>query len=284
MRPEDAMTGARGLSVWVAMAAGNTAGAGAQPILVPSAFTAPAGGGVTIAVQEERAQGLVALPWRDGAAWVFVRQLGGQRNYSQEDPPPVDPARPADLRVTVEAPGVALVGLDMTPREWEWSAGEIAAFAAGAAHQGDCPAGPARVTRLLSAATLIRGVEPGHPPAPDQTAVSKAGLQVEFRPLIDPTAMASAGDVPVRLYVLGEGVPRAAISAVHQESGHAERFSTDTKGITNVRIDRAGVWRLEFDALLRASGPDSPWVAASATLTFEVPAFAEPAPAGEAPR
>lgn len=121
-----------------------------------------------------------------------------------------------------------------------------------------------RVLRVQSACALVRAGS-----AATDVAVSKSGLATEIRALMDPTALLLPSDMAVRVYADGSAVAGATVIATHAASGEERRTTADDKGIAPVRLDRTGVWRVEFHHAAPSRDGGADWVVYTCVLTFE---------------
>ncbi|GJQ28604.1 MAG: hypothetical protein HBSAPP03_04880 [Phycisphaerae bacterium] len=264
---------ARRILVVVGLLAAHAAGQ-TSVCLHPASFTVEAGRAASLRVQQAQGEGWADTNWPASVEWMFVRVAGTQANYDAESAP--KPDGQGRVSITPVAAGVALIGLDMAADERAWEPAAIAAFAAKAGRADLCPNAPTPVRHVRSASALITVTEPASP-AVQSAATGKSGLAVEIRPLMDPTAMRPEGDIPVRVYLGGEGAAGAVVRATHRASGAAVVVKADGKGIAALRIDQPGEWLVEFHVLREARHEGGPMEAFSGTLTFEAP----PRPAGE---
>lgn len=246
---------------------------GAAPagvVLKPSSFSAAPGDAIRVGLAETGAAN-AAPAWPAEPAWFFVRLTGSQENRGPADAPAPDGA--GTVRVPLPAAGVAMIGLDFTPRTEVWTPAAVTRFAAATGRPDACPSKDAKVEILVSATTLVHiRPAPGAPTPIDTTATSKSGQQVEIRPLMDPTAVPPGADLAVRIYMQGEAAPGVEVRATHVATGTVQRLRADAKAIALIRVTAAGEWRLEADVLRPLTDADAQWRAGSASLTFTTPA------------
>lgn len=211
--------------------------------------------------------------------WAFVRAAGAQENLERFQP--ASEREDAVLRRLVE-PGVTLIATDRRPFVESIPAGEWMAFLAAnlgpealpADWRTRIPEGVVRVRRRESSKLLVRVVgENGWLPN-SATAQSKTGQAVELRPLADPTSVALKSDLPLRAYLPAARKDGNKVLAHHHESGRGQTFLTDAMGSGFFTVSVAGVWTVAAHAVRPlADDEGADWELASATLTFEVPAF-----------
>lgn len=244
----------------------------AAPVLELSATAGHSHEPLVLKVGSVGAEGAIqSVPWPESqrVAWLFVRVSGTQENRDAQTLGSID----ADgaRRVMPGAAGVALVGCDLVPSSEMWTADQANAFARVCGEEDLCFKDNILVHHSISAACLTQvAAAPGDQARfrSNTAATGKSGQASEIRPLMDPLAI-EGGDLAFRVYVGGEAVPRAAIRAVHVESGVVQSVQADAKGIGVVRVDLPGAWRLEFHTITAI--PDSQvesWQATSCTLTF----------------
>lgn len=238
------------------------------------------GESATLRLESHGAEGVREIAWGEaGVEWVFVRDSHSQRNHAGA---PIE-ADGRTLRVSPTRAGVTMVGVDLARRvevmgveafgrlmERAGKGLEEMQTGPGKAPPRDqeAPArdaeAPLRVLRVESACALVRVGG-----AATDVAVSKSGLATEIRALMDPTALLLPSDMAVRVYADGSGVPGATVIATHAASGEERRTRADDKGIAPVRLDRAGVWRVEFHHAARSRDDGADWVVYSCVMTFE---------------
>jgi len=209
-------------------------------------------------------------------SWFFVRLAGTQENRDSTNAPPPNPD--GTLPVTLALSGIALIGLDLAPETMQWDPETFAAFAKSCGDGDRCPTGASTVERRISAATLVRvSADADGEAESDSTAMSKAGLAAEVRPLMDPTVLGVGSDLPLRFYIDGEAIIAVRVTATHKATGTTRSSVTDAKGMAFFRIDHAGPWTVEFHTLAALTAPTDPnpvWRATSGSLTFAAPTAA----------
>jgi len=243
--------------------------------LTPDRFTTTPTTPIALSYPSSAASTFPAAP-----SWFFIRLAGTQENRDASNTPAA--TRDGTLSLTLPLAGVALMGLDLAPQTSQWTLDVLHAFALSTGHADLCPTAAATVEHRISAATLVRVTTDSGEARPDATATSKSGLAAEIRPLMDPTTLGVGSDLPLRLYVDGEAVADARITASHAATATTRSASTDARGIASIRIDHPGPWTLEFHTLTPLTDPADPhprWRAASASLTFSAPVALPPADA-----
>ncbi len=231
-------------------------------------LTLEPGESASLRLESVGAEGAREIAWGGaGVEWVFVRDSRSQRNH--QSAPAGDDGM--TVRVSPVRAGVTMVGVDLARRVEVMKAeafGQLAERAGKASETvpGKVPPrdGGVRVLRVESACALVRVGG-----AATDVGVSKSGLATEIRALMDPTALRLPSDMAVRVYADGSGVPGATVIATHAASGAERRTTADDKGIAPVRLDRPGVWRVEFHHVARARDDAADWVVYSCVLTFE---------------
>jgi len=246
-----------GLRAWIVVLA-SAPGALAQEaaLLRPQAFSVGVGESVKLAFPADRLDHL------------FVRAGGTQANIHR-----VDPGDDGRVALRMERADASLIGVTFRPVVVEMLRADMEAIV-GADHRAGAPADKGvRVRRVECAAALVRVVGEG-PITPSITATSKAGLDVEIRPLVDPTAMRAAGDVPVRVYLDGEARGGVRLAATHESSGRVVELTSNPSGTAVLRVDGPGVWRIEVRISRRLEGDaEAEWEVRTGALVFEVPEF-----------
>lgn len=242
--------------------------------LVPDAYTTSTGVPFAISVRQGHAASWNESNWPNPVDWLFVRAAGAQTNMGAGDAPKPDARGRAAL--TIDHAGVAMIGMELAPTDSDWAPAVVREFAARANREDPCLTAPMPVRYVRSAVTLIHATDAAGGAGTDSSATSKAGLQVEIRPLMDPTRMQPGGDIPMRVYLEGDAAAGGTVHATHMPTGRTQRVKADAKGIAPLRIDAAGEWRLEFHEFRKARAEGEAALAASATLTFEVPAVEAP--------
>ena len=248
--------------------------------LAADRLTLGPGESATLHLETRGPDGVREIAWDEaGIEWVFVRDSRSQRNHPSA---PVE-ADGRTVRVAPTRAGVTMVGVDLARRvevmgveefgrlmqragqAWEESAtGHEKAPPPGQEAPLRDAVAQVRVQRVESACALVRVGG-----SATDVAVSKSGLATEIRALMDPTALLLPSDMAVRVYADGSGVPGATVIATHAPSGEERRTKADDKGIAPVRLDRTGVWRVEFHHAAPSSHDGADWVVYSCVLTFE---------------
>lgn len=235
--------------------------------LTPDRFHTTPSQPITLSYPSPTASEFPAAP-----AWFFVRLAGTQENRDATNA--TAPSPDGTLALPLPLAGVALIGLDLPTETSEWDAQTFTTFAQSAGRHDLCPTTPSTVEHRISAATIVRisneANSAGNAPS-DPTATSKAGLAAEIRPLMDPSALGVGSDLPIRIYIDGDAVAAARVSATHEATGTIINAATDSKGIATVRIDHAGKWTIRFHTITELTAEKDPhpvWRATSGSLTF----------------
>jgi uncharacterized GH25 family protein len=95
------------------------------------------------------------------------------------------------------------------------------------------------------------------------------GLNAEFVPATDPTAVHAGGSLTVRLLRDGKPVGAAAVTAVSE--GSSIKGQTDADGSITLKIDREGAWLVKTVHMVRLSKAESAeadWESYWVTLSF----------------
>ncbi|HEX6198768.1 MAG TPA: DUF4198 domain-containing protein [Thermoanaerobaculia bacterium] len=147
----------------------------------------------------------------------------------------------------------------------------------GPASERGLPDSWSRVTRAAKIVSCPAAGSPGAFAARVAAAgllTAKTGSRIEIRPLVNPATVRPGSDLPVRLYVEGDAVTGARVTAVGPGGLRRDAFS-DGAGIAVLRIPAAGLWTLELHRrsapLVVTAGSGGPAGPAMATFTFEVP-------------
>ncbi len=128
---------------------------------------------------------------------------------------------------------------------------------------------PPSVRCTRSACALFSIGQPGL----GAVSLKKSSFSASVRLYADPTSIRVGGDLPLRLYVKGEPMPLVKLRAGSDGQEQAQELFSDSEGFARVKLDRPGVWQVEFSAI-RAARRDAAaeWVHASHSLVFFVPA------------
>lgn len=186
------------------------------------------------------------LPWAgERISWMFWRTGDRQENRHQ----PTADSRDG-FPVELATVGASVVGLELDAREQVLDRAEFdrlaqaAGWSKGAKRPAIAPDGRVSIQRSASLVTIVRPDASDRRPSP--ISVSKLGVRAEIRPLMDPTTMGVGGDLPIRVYVNGSSVAGQRVVAIEPETGTRRTVTTRQDGFADVRIARAGLWRLEF--------------------------------------
>lgn len=202
--------------------------------LVPERFEFREGELVPMYLRE----GDSATPWREQhVRWLFVRGGGRQANLDRVPPGP-------RVMLELSTPGATMIGLDAP-----WTVDAM-----GTRH-----------VRSAAALLLVTAGDGDVPPS--ATAVSKSGLEVEIRPIMDPTNAAVGSDIAFRLYRKGDAQAGTALIARHAD-GESQRILTGPEGFATMHVTKPGVWLVS--TMFTRMAAEVPEVC-SGTLTFKVP-------------
>lgn len=248
---------------------------------VPAEVEASGSGSVELRFVRESTHAVELQPWpAREIGWLFVRGEGTQRNYDALPPLAADATR---LNLELEGPGPLLVGWDLPPRVEPMHPVVLRVFIAERSHDRPVPRAiqalaeyeTVRVLRLESLALVVgppAGAAPAGAPA---IAISKAGLRMELRALLDPSFLAPGSDLPFRLYLPEGGREDVLVRCVHLESRATHPLTLTQDGSVRARPDRPGAWMLEATRVRALDGSPAAQGAAlelaSTTLVFVVP-------------
>ena len=245
--------------------------------LKPAGFYITAGRPVQVRASQGSGIQVRSVPWpTDQINWLFIRATNSQEN--REDVGPRD-AGSDFIEITVNKPGVALVGLDAKPDLQSWSAAELDPFLkrnlTTEAYQEFTARAKEKsvwkIRRVQYAKTLVRIADAdAQSPAPSSVAMSKTGQIAELRAMIDPTLALVGGDLPLRTYVDCDALGGVKVLAACVATGKTQEALCDKAGFANIRIDSTGEWRVEFHAWRPPPDESCDGALYSATLTFEV--------------
>lgn len=206
--------------------------------------------------------------WPDPVKRLFIRSPGFQENRSAEDAPKAAFGQ-RSVAVTLEHPGVTLVGIDLAPLDLDWPAESLRALAGAAPHA--IPGTGAVRARLIECAKSIVRVGSG-PGSHETVGTSKAGQVVEIRPFMDPAASPVGSDVALKVYIRGDAVQDAVVTATNASTGEVQHVNLAPSGNGFFHVASPGLWRLEFRKAIRTEKENQPpWTVYSATLTFATP-------------
>lgn len=234
--------------------------------LVPNSRSAAVGSRVQLEWRADFTDVSRKRPFPTGeVAWLFLRIAGTQSNWdavTTKDPSQVE------LPVPLTEVGVALIGLDLRPREG-WATGPQWASRLRTLGIELSVGDKVWIREHRSAAVLVRSLGSDPDPEASQAATAKTGLDAEIRALMDPTTLVPGSDLAFRVFDNGAAIPRAVVVATSERTGRTQTVSCDDSGIGHVRIEAGGVWRLEFQHAREL--PDRPgWKLIVGSLNFEV--------------
>ncbi len=277
----------------LAAAGGATARARAQSIsyLLPDRYEVVVGREVAVHVARGTSGVLATIPWPgEGIEWFFVRTAGTQRNLAQPGT-----ALPGEdfLRLHLEEPDVALIGMDTRPWIESVRGNEMRKFLESAVAASALPSDwmaqtsseTVRVRHIESAKLLVRVVKSA-PGSKDEwrgsaTGPSKSGQRTEIRPLIDPTAIAVGSDLPLRIS-WADSVNVDVRVVTRQVATGTTLTSLAPGGAGWFTVSAPGEWRVEVHRAKRLKDdPAADWELETATLSFLVPALSKPAGGGK---
>jgi hypothetical protein len=234
--------------------------------LVPSSRTATVGSRVTIEWRADFTDMSRKQPFPTSeVAWLFLRIAGTQSNW---DAVVAGNHTDVELPVPLAEVGVALIGLDLRPREG-WASGPQWASRLRKLGIELSSGEKVWIREHRSAAVLVRSLGSDPDPEASQAATAKTGLDAEIRALMDPTTLVPGSDLAFRVFDNGAAIPRAGVVATSERTGRTQTVRCDDSGIGHVRIEAGGVWRLEFQHAQEL--PDrAGWKLIVGSLNFEV--------------
>lgn len=247
---------------------------GAQErVLTADRFQVPAGEEIRVGVRPAD-QPAGRLDWPAGEVrWLFLRQVGVQRNYDRASAPA---ATDRSIALRLDEPGFAVVGLDTRARR-EMSAPDLRKLAARAAG-GDLalPASGKVEVEWNESMKLFLAVQPaGADAGPDgppgsPAVISKSGQAAEIRFVLNPLTIGLDSDVPVLTYLRGDKHP-SRLRATHVATGRATDVDAE-RATAHFRIDAPGLWQVEAWFVAAADGgSQAAWTVHHASAVFEVP-------------
>ena len=252
--------------------------------LLPAAPSAQPGSPFDLAMHVDEVFPGEAVPWR--AARIVSFSLFDARGKSDIASPPLD-GDPAKARLTLRAPGTAMIALETDPSFIEMPGAEFEAYleheghaAAQAARRqaakSDQP-GRERYTRHVK--TILNA---GGPAA--SVALTRAGAIIEIVPETAIAGLAPGGTLPVRVFFKDAPYADAPICATHEgwQGGHdtyAWCGRLDGAGRARVPIAAAGWQMIRAAKMVPVKGdPKADWHSYWANLTFHVAAATPAAP------
>lgn len=224
------------------------------------------------------------VPWRVGH--IVSMSLIDAKGRTEIESPPLE-GDPARARLTLRAPGTAIVTLVTDPSYIELPAAEFDAYlehdghaaALAARRKSSPPDRPGRERYTRHVKTILNAEGPS-----GSVAVTRAGLILEIVPERALTGLAPGGTLPVRVFFKDAPYADAPICASHEAwtGGH------DTYAWCG-RLDGAGRARIPIThggwQMIRASkmipvrdDPKADWHSYWTTLTFPVAAATPAAP------
>lgn len=250
-------------------------GAPASLFLRPGAFDAAPGAVATFQLDSLDGTKPLDAPWPAAIRWLFVRSPGFQENRSSDDAPRPAPGE-RSIALSLEHPGITLVGLDLPPRIVEWPVDQLRTLQGAVGPDPALPATGAVPVRLVESAKAIVRVGPDNT---DSVATGKAGQAVEIRPMMDPALSPIGSDIGLRAFIDGDAVESVVLTATNAAANTTQEIQLNASGAGFFHVSAPGLWRLEFrQARPLNNDPFAKWAVYSATLTFLTPG-ALPAPA-----
>lgn len=237
----------------------------------PSTFRPAPGERVTLRFRVGegfRGDPLPLLPNRLRA--FVVATADGTRSVA--GPPGAEPAG----AVTVERPGIAVVGYRSSPQPVELPAVEFERYLAaegleviarGRAERG--ASGTPGRERFSRAAKALLAVGGGRPATGHDRDL---GFTLELVPLRSPWTLGPGASLPVVLRWEGRPLAGALVVALHAEAGRMADARSDGAGRATLPLARGGRWLVKAVHMV-AAPPDSgaDWESVWASLAFEVP-------------
>jgi hypothetical protein len=219
------------------------------------------------------------VAWRnDRVRWAFARVAATQTNA---DAPTLD--KSGQPTATLDHAGIAVVGIDLQPRDLTIDAAELRKFIAdrGSIAEGaEIPedAGQLRIRHVETFKTIIRCGQKGAEEGPSE-AMGEATQAAEIQLVLDPTALTLPSDLLIRISAHSDEVEDQRLFATHIPTGRTVQCTSAEEGYAHISLDAPGPWRLEFHHLAAAPpGEDPPLVLYSATVTFNAGALPGEAP------
>lgn len=183
------------------------------------------------------------------------------------------------LRAPLRRPGVAVIAVELRPRELSLDSSHVETYLAevGApdsvrtAYLRQLPVGGVRRWReryAKHAKAVVRVTSPQRPaPAADSTWREPLGDALEIVPAVDPTAVRPGGVLLVRLLAAGQPVPFTAIGFTGPAAGRDQLLRTDAAGRAAFPVPQGGRWMVRATVLRRSASPALDWESDFATLT-----------------
>lgn len=177
--------------------------------------------------------------------------------------------------VTVTRPGVAVLGVELKPRDLELEPEKIEVYFREI-HAGDdvreawAAVPTPKKWRERSVKHAKSFVRVGEPAADDRTWAEPLGLGWEIVPECDPTALKVGGALPVRVWRGGKPVAGFVLAYVSADETREHVAVTDADGRATATLDTKGTWLVHGMDLRRATGPDREWESDFTTMVVEV--------------
>jgi uncharacterized GH25 family protein len=206
-----------------------------------------------------------------------VARVVGRLGGAELKPGVTEPTdRTLRLAVTLTRPGVAVLGVELKPRDLELAPEKIETYFREI-HAGDelrerWAAVPEpkkwRERYVKNAKTFVRV---GEPAAEERTWAEPLGLALEIVPERDPTTVKEGEALPVR--VLRGGKPLAGFLLGYVSAGETREHvaMTDADGRASAKLDARGVWLVHGTDLRRTeSNLEREWESDFTTMVVEV--------------
>jgi hypothetical protein len=275
----------RGALVALALVAAAFADAGAHDFcILPGAPSAEPGAPFDLAMHVADLFPGEAVPWRTGK--IVSMTLIDARGRTDIVSPPIE-GDPAKARLTLRAPGTAVLTLVTDPSYIELSAPEFDAYLEHEGHaevlaarrktEGLTVPGRERYTRHVK--TIVNAAGPSA-----SAALTRAGMILEIVPETALAGLAPGGTLPVRVFFKEAPYAGAKICATHAGwSGGHDTYAwcgrLDGAGRGQIPIAAAGWQMIRVSKMVPVKGdPKADWHSYWTNLTFHVAAATPSAP------
>lgn len=177
--------------------------------------------------------------------------------------------------ITMEKPGIAVLGVRLQPRLLDLAADKIELYFREIHASDDLreqwEAIPApkkwRENYVKNAKTFVRV---GEPPADDRSWAEPLGLALEIIPERDPTSLKEGDALPVRVLRGGKPLPGFALGYVSAGETREHVAVTDAEGRATAKLDATGVWLVHGTDLRRVTTGEREWDSDFTTMVVEV--------------
>lgn len=88
-----------------------------------------------------------------------------------------------------------------------------------------------------------------HNKRPMQAFTAKVAYPISIRPIADPTLLPAGSDLPVRLYLRGQPVSGALLTAENKLTHSHQSTHSDSSGFAVIKLQEAGNWQLSFSQI-----------------------------------